>query len=132
MGESCKILIADRNRHVRDLLRRELMAEGYTVEVAKDGHEVWLMINGGAPPNLIILDLEIPYLEDLLEMAHLREGEPPMPLIIFSFLPDEDVRAFPRAAAFLEKKEDTDRLKEVVAEVIGRYYPYSTQSKQSR
>lgn len=123
VGESCKILIAERNRHVRELLRRELLAEGYTVEVAKDGHEVWLMINRGNPPSLIILDLEIPYLDDLVERAHFREGEPTVPLIIFSFLPEEDDRNLPRAAAFLEKKEDTDRLKEVVAEVIGRYYP---------
>jgi two-component system response regulator MprA len=119
-------LIADRNRHVRELLRRELMAEGYTVEVAKDGHEVWLMINSGNPPNLIILDLEIPYLDDLVEMAHFRDSEPSVPLIIFSFLPEEDDRALPKAAAFLEKKEDTDHLKEVVAEVIGKYYPYRT------
>lgn len=123
MAELAKILIADRNRHVRDLLRRELMAEGYSVEVAKDGHEVWLMINAGAPPDLIILDLEIPYLEELVELAHFREGEPTVPLIVFSFLPDEDERPVPRAAAVLEKKEDTDRLKEAVAEVMGRFYP---------
>lgn len=126
MSEPCKILIADRNRHVRELLRRELIAEGYTVEVAKDGHEVWLMINRGNPPDLIILDLEIPYLEDLVEMADFRNHEPTVPLIIFSFLPEEDERALPKAAAFLEKKEDTDRLKEVVAEVIGKYYPDRT------
>jgi CheY-like chemotaxis protein len=126
VSEPCKILIADRNRHVRELLRRELMAEGYTVEVAKDGHEVWLMINGGNPPNLIILDLEIPYLEDLMRLAHFRDNEPSVPLIIFSFLPEEDDRTLPKAAAFLEKKEDTDHLKEVVAEVIGRYYPHRT------
>ncbi len=130
MGESYKILVADRNRHVRDLLRRELMAEGYAVEVAKDGHEVWLMINGDEPPNLLILDLEIPYLEDLVKMAQFREGEPSVPLIIFSFLPDEvENPAVPKAAAFLEKKEDVDRLKAVVAEVIGRFYPHHLASQ---
>ena len=40
MAKTCKILIADRNRHVRDFLRRELGAEGYQVEVARDGREV--------------------------------------------------------------------------------------------
>jgi DNA-binding response OmpR family regulator len=108
------------------------MAEGYSVEVAKDGHEVWLMINGDKPPNLLILDLEIPYLEDLVEMAQFREGEPSVPLIIFSFLPDEvEGRSVPRAAAFLEKKEDMDRLKAVVAEVIGRYYPPHLASQET-
>lgn len=123
MGEAYRILIADRNRHVRDLLRRELMAEGYAAEAAKDGHEVWLMLNGGNPPDLVILDLEIPYLEDLVELARFREGEPSVPLIIFSFFPDEADRIVPKAAAFLEKKEDTNHLKEVVAQVLGRLYP---------
>lgn len=124
MGESYKILVADRNRHVRDLLRRELMAEGYDVSVAKDGHEAWVVLNGDERPHLLILDLEIPYLEDLVELGHFREGESSLPLIIFSFLPEEtEDGPVPRAAAFLEKKEDTDRLKAVVAEVIGRFYP---------
>jgi DNA-binding response OmpR family regulator len=30
-----KILIADRNQHVREFLKRELMAEGYRVGLAK-------------------------------------------------------------------------------------------------
>ena len=44
MYDKFTILIADRNRHVREFLRRELMAEDYCVEVAKDGREVLLMI----------------------------------------------------------------------------------------
>lgn len=122
MGEPWKILVADRNRHVRDLLRRELEAEGYAVETARDGREVRLKINPDSRPDLVILDLEIPYLEDLIELEQFRKGEPSLPLIIFSFLPEDD-RPVPKAAAFLEKKEDVQRLKELVAEVIERYYP---------
>jgi DNA-binding response OmpR family regulator len=123
VGEFFKILVADRNRNVRELLRRELRAEGYTVDVAKDGHEVWVSLKSDHPPHLLILDLEIPYLEDLLEMARFREGETSLPLIIFSFLPDDgESPAVPEAAAILEKKADMDLLKAVVAEVIGKFY----------
>lgn len=125
VGEPWKILVADRNRHVRDLLRRELEAEGYAVETAKDGREVRLRVNEDTPPDLIILDLEIPYLEDLVELEQFRKGELSLPMIIFSFLPEDD-RPVPKAAAFLEKKEDVQRLKELVAEVIERYYPDKT------
>jgi DNA-binding response OmpR family regulator len=129
----CKILIADRNRHVREFLRRELGAEGYQVEVAKDGRELLELICGEEPPHLIILDLEIPYLDELEIWNRLRDRQPPLPVVIHSFLPENPTQlTIPLAAAFLEKKGDTDELKAVVADVIQRYYPqqFARLSKQ--
>ena len=124
MANTCKILIADRNRHVRDLLRRELTAEGYQVEVAKDGREVLSRIDGDDPPQLLILDLEIPYLDEAEVLARLQDRQPPLPVVIHSFLPEYPTNlTLPFPAAFLEKKGDTDQLKTVVAEVIGKHYP---------
>jgi DNA-binding NtrC family response regulator len=114
-----KILIADRNRHVRDFLRRELMTEGYQVEVARDGREILEMINSPNPPVLLILDLELPYLAELKVMELLQERLPSLPVVIHSF-PPESEEHLPGAAAFLEKREDTHLLKEVVAELLGR------------
>lgn len=123
MGQPFKILIADRNRHVREFLRRELTADGYRVEVAKDGHEVLQHLNGEEPPKLLILDLEIPYLAELEVLAQLNEHQPPVPVVVHTFLPEAaNQPAVPMAAAYLEKKGDTDLLKAVVAEVIGKYY----------
>jgi DNA-binding response OmpR family regulator len=119
-----KILIADRNRHVREFLRRELAREGYLVEVARDGREVIASLNGAAPPDLLILDLEIPYAHELEGLKGLQDGKLPLPVVIHSFLPESGhPPAVPFAAAFLEKKGDTEHLKAVVAEVIGRKYP---------
>ncbi len=124
MAKSCKILIADRNRNVRDLLRRELTAEGYVVEVARDAREVLDRINGKDPPHLLILDLEIPYLDEPEVWARLKDRQPPLPVVIHTFLPEYPTHlTVPLAAAFLEKKGDTDELKAVVAEVVGKYYP---------
>jgi CheY-like chemotaxis protein len=132
-ADMCKILIADRNRHVRDLLRRELAAEGYRVEVAADGREVLSRINGDDPPNLLILDLEIPYLDEPEICARLKDCQPPLPLVIHTLLPQPlTSRAFPLAAAFLEKKGDTDLLKAVVAEVLGKYYPQGFSAREAR
>jgi len=119
-----KILVADRNRHVREFLRRELEAEGYEVQVARDGREVRDLLNGSVPPDLLVLDLEIPYLEELAEQAHFQDQNPPVPLIIHSFGEDSPSLAqMAGAAAFLEKTEDPARLKELVAEVLAKYYP---------
>ncbi|MGB8992700.1 MAG: response regulator [Desulfobaccales bacterium] len=124
MANTCKILIADRNRHVRDLLRRELTAEGYQVEVAKDGREVLSRIDGDDPPQLLILDLEIPYLDEPEVWARLQDRQPPLPVVIHSFLPEYPTKlSLSIPAAFLEKKGDTDRLKTVVAEIVGKHYP---------
>ncbi len=124
MAGPWKILVADRNRHVRELLRRDLTAAGYQVQVAKNGLEVWTNLNSEEPPDLLIIDLEIPYLEELQESALFKEGEPPLPLIIYSFerdYPPDFLTS--RAALFLEKMENTDRLKAAVGEVISKHYP---------
>lgn len=125
MANHCKILIADRNRHVREFLRRELGAEGYEVEVARDGRELLNRLDSDDPPHLLILDLEIPYLDELEIWARLKDRQPPLPVVIHSFLPEFPTQlTVPLAAAFLEKKGDTDELKAVVAEVIGKHYPW--------
>jgi CheY-like chemotaxis protein len=120
----CKILIADRNRHVREFLARELLTEGYRVEVARDGRELLGRLNGEDPPQLLILDLEIPYLEELPVWERLKDCQPPLPVVVHTFLPEYPTNlTLPLAAVFLEKKGDTDLLKSVVAEVIEKNYP---------
>jgi len=114
-----KILIADRNRHVREFLCRELTAEGYQVEAARDGREVLQIINGQNPPALLILDLELPYLIELKVLEVLQERLPSLPVVIHHFQ-QESEQHLPEAAAFLEKREDTNLLKEVVSELLGK------------
>jgi CheY-like chemotaxis protein len=114
-----RILIADRNRHVREFLRRELLTEGYQVDAARDGREALEMIQGLNPPDLLILDLELPYVTELKVLELLQEKLPSLPVVIHSFLPESESH-LPEAAKFLEKREDTNLLKEVVAELLGK------------
>ncbi|MFZ5447174.1 MAG: response regulator [Thermodesulfobacteriota bacterium] len=131
MSNRYKILIADRNRHVRDLLRRELTEAGYRVEVAADGREVLKRINGNDPPHLLILDLEIPYLDEPQVWARLNDCQPPLPLVIHTLLPQYPTnQTLPIAAAFVEKAGDTDQLKAVVAEIIGKHYPNGVPARE--
>jgi len=116
-----RILIADRNRHVREFLRRELTAEGYQVEVAGDGREVLLCLDRETPPDLIILDLEVPYVMELEVLARLKTRRPPVPVVIHSCLPESvNHNGSSLATVFLEKGGDPARLKGVVAEVFGK------------
>jgi DNA-binding NarL/FixJ family response regulator len=88
-------------------------------------------INGEDPPHLLILDLEIPYLEESEVWSSLEARRPTLPVVIHTFLPEYPTNlTLPMAAVFLEKKGDTDRLKAVVAEVIGKYYPKGAPARE--
>lgn len=133
MANPGKILIADRNRHVREFLRRELTREGYLVEVVKDGRELLSRVAGAEPPQLLILDLEIPYLDETELWERLQACQPPVPVVIHTFLPEYPTHlTVPLAAAFLEKRGDTDQLKAVVAEVLGKKYPRQAARAQEK
>jgi CheY-like chemotaxis protein len=119
VSTAAKILIADRNRHVRELLRRELGQEGYRVEVARDGRELLERLAGPEPPDLLILDLEVPYLDEVALWERLKGREPAIPVLIHTFGP-EDRTPGPGAPVvlFLEKRGDTDHLKAAVMDAI--------------
>lgn len=119
-----KILVADRNRHVREFLRRELAGEGYEILVARDGREVRELLDSPTPLDLIILDPEVPFLEALTDAGSLRSSRPEVPLIIHFFGGDQPPGAvMGGVVACLEKTADPARLKQVVAEVLQKGNP---------
>ncbi len=124
MESSFSILLTDRNRHVRELLRRELSGEGYRVETARDGREVLGFLYHVATVDLLILDLEIPYVAEVGLLRKLGQLRPELPVIIHSFSPEDGGPSISvPTAAFLEKNENTDRLKTMVREVLAKTYP---------
>ena len=118
------ILITDRNRHVRDFLRRELAAEGYRVLVARDGREVLACVQGEGAPDLIVLDLEIPMVHELSLLERLRKRANSIPVVIHTFLTEWTPAAGEeRAAAIVEKSENTHFLKVAVRDMLKEFYP---------
>jgi len=123
MNGEFHILIADRNRHVREFLQRELRADGYCVQVARDGREVLLTLNGEQRPDLLILDLDIPYEGWPALLGQIRRDAPTTPVVIHTLL--TEFAGHPDlldTAAFLEKSGNTDMLKKVVREVLMTRY----------
>ena len=124
MPDGFTVLITDRNRHVRNFLRRELLSDGYHVEVAADGRDLLRKISIAKPPDLLILDLEIPYSGGPVILDRLRRIISGVPVIIHAFATEEASHpAVQRTAAFVEKMGNTDRLKATVLEVLKEYYP---------
>lgn len=125
MRKNITILIADRNSHVREFLNRELRSEGYGVQEAKDGRDVLKTIQSDRRPDLLILDIDMPYVSGLTILEDLQKRESPLPVIIHTYLTEyEKHPAVQKAASFWEKRGDNiDGFKLSVAEVLRKWYP---------
>lgn len=121
------ILIADRRRAHREFLRREFLREGYGVRLARECGEVWTILKGFDPPDLLILDLEIPACGGWSLLGRLPQEAPRLPVIVLH-TPETAYareRALECAAALMAKDLGrVDRLKELVAEILRCWYPY--------
>lgn len=124
MEDEFVILIADRNRHVREFLEREFAAEGYRVICAGDAREVLEKISGEPSLDLAILDLEIPYTEGLSLLERIQNRRPPLPLVIHSFITEAtDIWKEKPVASFVEKSGNIEYLKLAVLELLQKFYP---------
>jgi DNA-binding NtrC family response regulator len=119
-----KILIADRNRNVRNLLQRELLGEGYQVILAGEDRELIRLLHEENGADLLILDPDLPSSLQVSELITLLHGhKPTLPIVIYTFLNDGlNYRDLPGVALCLEKEEDINHLKEGVTKIINKYY----------
>lgn len=122
VGRQFTILISDRNRNVREFLKREMMAEGYRVHLAKSGREVLKWAYKQEFIDLVILDLDLPDTSEIAILEKLENRIPTLPVIIHAFLSDyENPPAVLNAAALVEKEGNSvERLKKVVSEILGK------------
>ncbi len=120
MDRQYTILVADRNSHVRGFLKRELMAEGYQVQLAEDGKQVLKKVYHSDPLDLIILDPDLPDAEENILLKGLQNRIPSLPVIVHALQSEWDAYGFlPNDAVFVEKGgKSIEHLKLVVAEIL--------------
>ena len=88
---SRRILVVDDDPNIRDLLLFALDKAGFAAEGAADGEEAWARISE-APPDLLILDINMPRLNGLDLCRRLRGGTGPgvaLPILFLSSRDDE-------------------------------------------
>jgi DNA-binding response OmpR family regulator len=81
-----KILIADDEDAVLEIMARKIASQNYEVITAKDGQEAWDKIVSGVP-DVIILDLNMPKMSGWALLSRLRQNPPTkrwQPVIIVS------------------------------------------------
>ena len=69
---SVKILVADDDRNIAELLRLYLVKEGYTAVLAADGEEAFELFQS-ENPDLILLDLMMPKMDGRMVCQKIRE-----------------------------------------------------------
>ena len=123
MEKEFKILIADRNQHVREFLKRELMAEGYRVGLAKNVQEVLKKVYHSENLDLLILDPDLPGAEILSLFKKLQDRIPVLPVVVHTYFKDytnhTDILS---EVAFVEKSgSSVESLKKMVCEILQKH-----------
>jgi DNA-binding NtrC family response regulator len=115
-----KILVADRNQHVREFLKRELMTEGYRVRLAKNVQEVLKQVYHTETLDLLILDPDLPGSDKLALLKKLQNRIPALPVVVHTYLADyTDYTNELSKLAFVEKSgSSVESLKKMVHEIL--------------
>jgi len=92
---SLKILIADDEPEILEIMAKKIFTQGYTVITAFDGEDAWQKIQRESP-DIIVLDLNMPRKNGFEVLQELREHPPEekwQPVIIVSARTElEDVK----------------------------------------
>lgn len=121
-----KILIVDDDITLRDMYGERLKAEGYEIDVATNGEEAIQKVQGGAKPDLILLDIMMPKVNGFatLDMLKNTPEYKNIPIILLTALIQDEnkVRGLDSGAADYIIKSETmpgDVIKKV-KDVLGK------------
>ena len=126
MEKKFTLLIADRNPHVRELLKREFLEEGYQVVLARNSREVLGYISGHVPVDLVILDIDLPDAGDFGILEKLQKRIPTLPVVVHTFLPEYlNHTGVLSTMAFVEKNGNSiECLKRTVLDILEKSHSW--------
>ncbi|NCO60446.1 MAG: hypothetical protein COZ70_08830 [Deltaproteobacteria bacterium CG_4_8_14_3_um_filter_51_11] len=116
MQARATIVVADRNPHVRDFLRREMTSEGYSVKLARNAKELLDIVFAQENIDMAIVDPDLPDEEAAVLLRKLEDRLPPLPVMIHSFASEEHAYTYPvNIVGFVEKRGNSiEKLKRVI------------------
>ncbi len=116
------ILIADRNPHVREFLRRELSVADYHVRLAENGKDLLSVIYEDIGIRLVILDPDFPDTDRQGLLDKLQNRLPLLPVILHTYASDCDglnLAEMFSLAVIIEKSGDSvEQLKKAVFDIL--------------
>lgn len=115
-----KILVADDERNIRDLLLVTLIDEGYDVIEVDDGQKAVTEVKNG-DYDCVLLDIRMPVLDGMEAFAKIRDMKPNLPVIFLTAYGSSDlaIKAMKNGAYdYLTKPFDIEELKIKVKKAI--------------
>jgi CheY-like chemotaxis protein len=117
------VLVTDDEANIRLMLRTALESEGYRIQEASNGQKALEIILGIDPPDLVLLDLNMPVLDGmgvLDKLRAMRLERPPRVIVLTAYgsIPAAVKATRLGAADFLEKPVTPADLRQTIKEVL--------------
>lgn len=120
MEKTNEILIADRNPHIRDFLRRELTACGYKVRLVENGKELLKLIYSRIRIDLLVLDPDFPGVAVNDIARKIVDHFPQLPVVFYCIRGTENITDIVSGNVFHVEKNgnSVEILKEVIQKIL--------------
>jgi DNA-binding response OmpR family regulator len=119
-GGGERILVAEDNRDIRDIIEFKLGAAGYTVDTADDGQAAWEAFQA-TPPDLAVLDIMMPRMSGIDVLRKIRESDAPgIPVLLLSAKRKADVGFDIGATDYMAKPFSPRELLDRVTGILAR------------
>jgi len=83
-GRGLRVLVVDDAEGIRTYLANLLELSGYDVDSAEDGKRALALLNGGAAPDVVILDVMMPGIDGIETLRRIKERHASVPVIMLS------------------------------------------------
>ena len=103
MDRKTTIMIADRNRNVREFLKREMVSENYRVICAEDAKTMFKRALEPFMVDVLIIDPNLPDMEPSEIMRRLARRRPVLPIIVHCLSEEDDFSPPTDSVRFVEK-----------------------------
>ena len=81
-----RILVVDDAEGIRTYLVHLLEVRGYVVDTAEDGRSALALLEGGAAPDAVLLDIMMPGIDGIETLRRIRESHPDLPVVMLSVI----------------------------------------------
>jgi two-component system response regulator AtoC len=116
-----RVLVIDDSEMIRTYLASFLELKGYDVDTAEDGRRALALLEGGAAPDVIVLDVMLPGLDGLETLRRIRDLDAETPVVMLSVVGKAStiVEAMTLGASdYLNKPFDEDEFIRVLEKVL--------------
>ena len=120
-AKNFRVLVVDDAEGIRSYLANLLEIRGYDVDTVEDGRRALALLEGGAAPDVIILDVMMPGIDGIETLRRIRDFDDEVPVVMLSVVGKAStiVEAIELGAVdYLNKPFEEDELEATLGKVL--------------